>query len=116
VLIRRGYEGFKPCGSVKDPKGQDRIVIKRIIAGSPSREVVIIESICHQLISLDYSFSCRSDCIFKPVARVVVANFQLSRVSCCPLHLIKREQSFSITEASFAVAWQVPAAGMLTAK
>jgi hypothetical protein len=78
--------------------------------------VVIIESICHQLISLDYSFSCRSDCIFKPVARVGVANFQLSREWCCLHHLIEKEQSFSITEVSFAAAWQVPAAGMLTAR
>jgi hypothetical protein len=115
VLIRRGCEGFKAFGSVRDPKGQGRIVIKRIIAGSPSRVVVVIESICHQLISLDYSFSCRSDCIFRPVDRVVVANFQLSRVSCCPHHQIEKEPPFSITEASFAVAWQVPAAGMLTA-
>jgi hypothetical protein len=116
VLIRWGCEGFKAFGSVRDPKGQGRIVIKRIIAGSPSREVVIIESICHQLISLDYSFSCRSDCIFRPVARVVVANFQPSRESCYPRHLIKREPPFSITEASFAIAWLVPAAGMLAAR
>jgi hypothetical protein len=77
--------------------------------------VVIIESICHQLISLDYSFSCRSDCIFRPVARVVVANFQLSRESYYPRHLIEKEPPFSITEASFAVALLVPAAGKLTA-
>jgi hypothetical protein len=116
VLKKGGCEGFKAFGSVRDPKGRGRIVIKRIIAGSPSREEVIIESICHQLISLDYSFSCRSDCIFRPVARVVVANFQLSREWCCLHHLIEKEQSFSITEASFAAAWQVPAAGMLTAR
>jgi hypothetical protein len=116
VLIRWGYEGFAVFGSVRDPKGRGRIVIKRIIAGSPSRGVVIIESICHQLISLDYSFSCRSDCIFKPVARVVVANFQPSREWCCPRHLIEKELSFSIIEASFAAAWLVPAARMLTAR
>jgi hypothetical protein len=115
VLIRWGCEGFKAFGSVRDPKELGRIVIKRIIAGSPSREVVIIESICHQLISLDYSFSCRSDCIFRPVDRVVVANFQLSRESYCLHHLIEKEPPFSITEASFIAAWLVPAARMLTA-
>jgi hypothetical protein len=78
--------------------------------------VVVIESICHQLISLDYSFSCRSDCIFRPEDRVVVASFQLSREWCYLHHLIEKEPSFSITEASFVAAWQVPAAGMLAAR
>lgn len=114
VLVKQEYEGFI-LYQVRDPKGQGRIVIKRIIADSPPKEEVVVESIFHQLISRGYSFSCRSDYIFKLVDQVVVTSYQLSLAYSLP-HLIEKEQSFSIAEASFAVAWQVLAAEIFTAK
>jgi hypothetical protein len=116
VLTRQQYEGLLLFGLAKDPKELGRIVIKRIIAESPSREGVVAESIFLLLISLGYSFSCRSDCIFKPIDRVVVTNFLLYLECCCLPHLTGKELSFSITKASFVAARLVLAAILLTAK
>jgi hypothetical protein len=44
----------------------------------------------------------------------VVTSYQLSLEYFLP-HLIEKEQSFSIAEASFAAAWLVLAAGIFTA-
>jgi len=63
---------------VRDPKGLGRIVIKRIIAENLPKAEVVIESIYHLLITRGYSFSCRSDYIFKLVDQVVVTSYQLS--------------------------------------
>lgn len=100
---------------VRDPKELGRIVIKRIIAESQPKAEVVIESIFHLLITRDYSFSCRSDYIFKLVDQVMVTNFQLS-LEYYRLHLTEKEQSFSIVEASFAVAWLVLVARIFTVK
>ena len=108
------YEGFN-LYLVRDPKGLGRIVIKRIIAESQPKAEVVIKSIFHLLITRDYSFSCRSDYIFKLVDQVMVTNFQLS-LEYYRLHLTEKEQSFSIARASFAVAWLVLVVRIFTVK
>ncbi len=112
--MKQEYQSFI-LYQVRNLKGQGRIVIKRIIADSPTKEEDVIEYIFHQLISRGYSFSCRSDYIFKLVDQIVVTSYRLSLAYCLP-HLIEKEQSFSIAEASFATAWLVLGAGIFTAR
>ena len=102
MLVR---EDFELCGLAKGPRGLGRIVIKRIVAKSPSRGVAANGLTFHQLINQDCSFSCRSDCTFEPVDLAVVASSPTSlECCCCLLRLTEKEQSSSIVGVSSVAA------------